>query len=150
MDSNLSLSFELICLMEWLLQNGDKEIINLIKFSLNNGFTKELENMDAEKYTQIAEDLPNIILDFLLSLEDALLDSLEGLNLNLDKESKEKLIPAVEHLDSNKIDPQTIWLSMQQTRNSLSKNNREKTDIKQILFKKLLNNWSPTKDEPLN
>lgn len=148
METDSALSFELICLMEWLLNNGEQEIFKLVEFALKNGFDQELGNMGPEKYTQIAQDLPNIILDFLFNLEDALLDGFEA--VDLDKESKEKLIPTVEHLDTHHIDHQTIWLSIQQTKSTLIKNDKANKDAKQVLFKKLLKNWEPQQDEPMN
>jgi len=155
MDSNFSLSFELVCLMDWLLKNGDQQMVDLIKFAINNGFAAELEKIDDKKYAQITDQLPSIILEFLLTLEDILFESLE--KVELDTKSKEKLIPAIKKIDTHSIDFKTIWLSMQQTKSSLVKDNTKKAtketkakNAKRILFEKLLKNWDPTQNEPLN
>ncbi|MFH1643698.1 MAG: hypothetical protein ABIA74_00795 [bacterium] len=149
MESNLSLSLELIVLMDWLLKKGDKEFEKIIDFALKNGFVQELQTIDENKYLEIAEILPNVILDFLFTLEDILFELLE--KSNLDQDSKAKLIPTVEHLDLQKLDSKTIWLSLQQAKSTMKKKKlTTSNEAKRILFKKLLENWQPKLNEPMN
>ena len=171
MDSNLMLSFELICFMNWLLRNHKKKLDELIKNAMDNGFLEELGRENADKSLDMASQLPNIILDFLLYLEDSLFDSLE--KMDLDKNTKDKLVPDLKKIDTPYIDPRTILLSLQQTKILLKNlkiekirkeklqklettethpeiNNPSPKEVKKILFEQLLKNWNPGKNEPIN
>ena len=171
MSINISLSFELICLVNWLLKN-EKQLINaLVKQALKNGFAQELEKIDSTHSVENPEELYATVIDFLLFLEKNLLKNLE--TVSVDTHTQEEILPVVKKLDADNIDVRTLWLSMQQTKNQLCKerHKREREEREQeqdlkthdtvapdqaagqaadILFEKLLKNWKPLQTEPLN
>ena len=69
MTTQISLSFELICLISWLLKN-DKVMINtLVKHALDNGFVEEIAKIDAENHGEVAENMYSNLVTFLEYLE---------------------------------------------------------------------------------
>lgn len=164
MSTSFSLSFELIYLMSWLLKNEKKQLEALIKDALKKGLADELETLDIyqDEEDSIAQ-LQDTILEFLMFLEDSLLESLE--EKPLDKNTKNKLILDLKKISPRSIDLKTIWLSMQQAKNKLNKSQsfeniqsaqkeeittEKDKDIKKLLFSQLLKNWKPKNNDPVN
>ncbi len=157
MPTNFSLSLELVLLMNWLLKHEKRKVKNLVENALERGFYDELDNI--EQYEQ--EDLDNItelhmaILDFLLFMEDSLLECLEKKDMK--NGSQEKLKPTLQKINKQNIDLQTVWLSAQQAQTKIRRKSRKEKDKKQnkeemknILFSQLIKNWKPKNNDPLN
>lgn len=145
MSINISLSFELICLINWLLKN-EKQLINaLVKQALKNGFAHELEKIDSTQVIENPEELYATVIDFLLFLEKNLLKNLE--TVSVDTHTQEKILPVVQKLDADNIDLRTLWLSMQQTKNQLCKERhkreREREEREEREEEELENTESP-------
>lgn len=149
MSINISLSLELVCLVNWLLKK-EKHLINaLVKQALKNGFAQELETMEGAHALENSEQLYATVLDFLLFLEKNLLKNLE--TVSVDSQTKDAILPVVKKLDADNIDVKALWLSMQQTKAQLCKEgHKEEAEAADILFEKLLKNWKPHQKEPMN
>lgn len=145
--SNVSLSFELVCLMSWLIKNEKNGINALVKLALEHGFSEKLEHLQDQEH-QMAEHLYTTVMDFLLYLEQSLhkaLDHEEG-------SQKREFLPTVKRIDGD-LDSSIIWQSLQQTKQELlarQLNHQEPTEqaassqeAEQLLLKTMLNNWSP-------
>ncbi len=151
--NNISLSFELICLMSWLMKNEKKSINALVKLAIEHGFTENLEVGNEDDPHQMAEHLYSTVTDFLLYLEESLL---QQLNENSDL-SQQDLLPMIKKLDGE-LDRATLWQSMQQTRKELSNLNLNSTqpdtasrrDAELLFLKKMLKNWSLSEEEIIN
>lgn len=157
MPTSFSLSLELIYLMNWLLKNEKTHIKKLVGKAIENGFLNELEQI--ENYDNASVDinfLHNTILDFLIFLENTLLEKLNKEEMSIT--SKEKLKKTLQKINPHKIDMKTIWLSMQQTKSKTlqqEKNNstnienqlNQNDQLKRVLFAQLLKNWSPKKND---
>ncbi len=157
MSNNFSLSLELVLLMNWLLKHEKRKIKNLIDKTLDKGFYEELDDID--KYEQ--DDLDSIselhisILDFLIFMEDTLLETLD--KRDTQDISKEKLQPTIQKINTQNVDLQTVWLSTQQAQSKIRRENRKeknktqnKEDVKKVLLSQLLKNWKPKNNDPLN
>jgi len=156
MAESFSLSLELICLMNWLLKHEKTKLRTLIEEALKNGFSEELSQIDLYETDDISNlnQLHTTILDFLVYLEDSLLETLEE-NVYTSN-STEKLNPTLQKINPQKVDPETIWRSMQQTSTQLTKTNQTTTPNQtqnkpeEVLLSKLLKNWNPETNEPVN
>lgn len=158
MNNNISLSLELICLMSWLLKHERQGLNSLIKHAVQHGFSKELERVEDLENSNVSEQLYTTILDFLVMLEQILMKNLE--TVHLDANTKDAILPALEKIDLENLDDRTIWLSMQQTKEKLSKSKShtcEHTEqhsgeeqAQTILLEQLLKNWKLNKNESLH
>jgi len=159
MSTDLSLSIELIYLMDWIVKNEKTLLNNLVKHSIENGFIKELDKIDLGNHTN-PDLLFEVVYAFMTKIEDCLVENLEKAQLS-DSQSEE-IIPAIKKISMESIDLKTMWLSLQQTKIQLNKvqkqqNRHEKLDVENaqntkhnstsILFEQIIKNWKPTKKE---
>ena len=152
MNTSLSLSFELIYLLGWLLKHERTTLDALIKQAVKNGLAVDLNKITTDDQDKMSEQLYGTVLDFLVHLENTLASNLEG--VHTDNTTNQILYPALNKFTNNSLDIQTIKLSMQQARERLqnkSATNQPSTDAieqgKSILFEQLLKNWHPSKNE---
>ncbi len=156
MNSSLSLSFELIYLMGWLLKNEKKMLNALVKHAIKKGLAQDLKEINPSDLGDMSDKLYNVILDFLVYLEDSLTKNLD--NVELDSKTEDAILPAVKKLDYDNLDLKTIRLSMQQAKSQLSNNpdapqENDVTfveDAQKLLYEQILKNWAPNNNETLN
>ena len=154
MNTSLSISFELIYLINWLLKNQTEDLNKLVQNALNKGFAEKLVQLNEENQSKLAEEMPVAILDLLFYLEDSLLDNLEEMELT--SLQGEALAPIIKKIDSSNIDTNTLWISLQQAKEAIAKSKIEnrnpikQNNSKKILLEKILQNWKPGQDETLN
>ncbi|HBS48514.1 TPA: hypothetical protein DEO28_01270 [Candidatus Dependentiae bacterium] len=150
MSSSLLLSFELIYLIDWLLNNERTKVKLLIKNAVDKGLGNELRGMDPKIAAIRNDELQLSFLDFLDFLEDTLNETLKTdlqKNLNL----KENISSELKKLNISNVDSKTLWVSINQAElevlKKLNKGLEDKVDSKEILLEKILKNWHPTKDQ---
>lgn len=153
MNTSLSLSFELIYLLGWLLKHERNALDSLIKQAVKNGLAVDLDKIAIDDQDKMSEQLYGTVLDFLVYLEDTLVQNLDGIHTN--NAPHQLLHPALSKFMNNSLDIQTIKLSIQQAREKLqhktNNNTQSKNETieegKSILFEQLLKNWNPSKNE---
>ena len=155
MDTNLSLSFELIYLMGWLLKHEKSQLNELIKNALKNGLAQDLQKIDSYGCVQMNDELYGTILDFLSFLEKSLAKSMDSTSVPL--QGEDAIFPTLKKLDQENLDLKNIKLSIQKARDLLSKNSEGKQDpaeqtelAKNVLFEHILKGWKPAKGDLLN
>lgn len=171
MSAQISLSFELISLLNWLLRH-EKTLLNaMLKQALEHGFAEELEKVDAASMAAAeSEELYSTVLDFLEYLEQSLVKNLES--IHVDNKTKDAIMPTLQKLEADSLDHKTLWLSMQQTKARMLKAKQLITQQQQpkaakteasgeaktnhtehankILFEQLLKNWKPNNKDVMN
>ena len=142
MPTSLSLSLELLLLIDWILKNEPTKLKLLIEDALQNGFLDEIDQIeDIEKDSTQVNDLHSAIIDFLMLMEDLLLETLE--EKDSDIKAKEKLDATLQKINPASMDFKTVWHSLQQ-------NKDKKADVEKTIFTQLLKNWKPKVNEPVN
>lgn len=136
MGHQLSMSFELICLLDWLLKNKKDSLRKLIQEAVAADFIVSLEG---EKNVNLAERLHETVTDFIFAFEDILLAELsQGL-----QDSR-----ASEVGGYDLVDEETLTLRLQQVRNNA--NNKRDQAVERELVRRLLRRWKPTSSDPVN
>ncbi len=176
MNSSLSLSFELVYLMKWLLQHEKKMLNALVKHAIKNGFAHDLKKINDHNHTETADQFYTTILDFLVFFEDTLINNLDS--ITLDQETERSILPAIKKMDNGNFDIQTMRASIQQTKEVLSQTQKNHTqkqaqstleptgsqslsqqhtqpepsqeEVKKLLFEHILKNWNPSKNDLAN
>jgi hypothetical protein len=134
------ISYELMCLLRWLIENESEKIQKIVSKSVAEGLQEELQKIDTmSDLSIVAEGVQEHIIEFLSMLETFLF---EAINKEVEKTAREKkLMPAIEKIDTNVCDNEIVRSSIEKTTKTLSLN----PDInpKEQLFKEILKRWKP-------
>lgn len=139
-DKNLTVSYELLYLLQWLLENEPERLKKIIKHSLHNGLSEEIKNASKENDTS-PEEMQYSIIDFLVFLESLLHESLHEERLK--KIVEKKMMPALDNIDGQECDQETVDVSVEKA--SLKFETHPQENPQEILFQELLKCWKPTK-----
>ena len=151
MSANLSVSFELICLMGWLLRNDKSTLRSLVKKALHDGAGEQIINAGGleSRPKEMSDAMGQTISDFFNTLE-----AMIGEEMDFDQMSES--FEALEQLKNVNIDGKAVWSALAQTRETVDGQASEldengKADLfREELFKNLLRNWEPAANETLN
>lgn len=146
MDKHLSLSFELIYLMGWLLKHEKGMLNSLIKHALKNGLAQDLEKVHFDEHGEASQELQSIILEFLAFLE-------RSLAKNLDASHDE-----THHSDQKQADAQEIKLRLQRAKQLLTKEFSARNHVgadeknttkepRKDMLDQVLKTWKPSKHD---
>jgi hypothetical protein len=158
MSSNLALSFELICLMDWLLRRDRTLLKLLVKRAVRCGFAQELAALEPDNLLERREQLHGSVLEFVEFFEEMVTKELAG--ERGDEAVTHDLVPALKKLEHSGIDQKTLWLSIQQTKASLIVQHQEGgavsasagsgLKLRDRLMRNLIRNWGPTIEDEVN
>jgi len=141
MGHQLSLSLELILLLDWFLKHGKDRLRLLVNEALKSELATNLESINDRDYVKMLDELHDTVFDFIIFLEDTMVDGLDELDL----------ISGLEGVSSRRkkmaLDTKTLLLNVQQAKRQCNLPNQE---TEQELFKKLLEAWDPATNEPVN
>ena len=139
-DNQLTVSYELLYLVQWLLENESGELKKLINQALENGLKQDLQTA-VNSELKSAEDIQYSIVDFLALLETLLHENISEQNMK--RIMEKKLMPAIDNIDSKECDKATVDFSVEKATSKIESNPEE--NPQDILFQELLKCWKPTK-----
>lgn len=144
-SSQLTLSYELLYLLQWLIQNEPERLRYLIADALEDGLANDLKKINTSEQ-HIGEEIQHSIVDFFGLLETLLH---EVSNEQLMKQVMEKkLMPAIDHIDTTECDDATVQFSVEKASSKFEKNPGK--NPQELLFKELLRCWKPNKETASN
>ncbi len=145
-DNQLTISYELLYLMQWLLENEPEKLKKLIVQSLQRGLKEEMQKASKNKNLTTDEDLQYSVVDFLSLLENLLHEAINEQALR--KITEQKLMPALNQIDTTACDTSTLQFSIEKASSRLE--NHPKENPQEVLFKELLKTWKPHKKSAVN
>jgi len=141
-DTNqLTLSYELLFLMQWLIENEPEKLKALISQAFDNGLKEELKTISPFPEQHPMQDLQYNIIDFLGMLE-TLLKEVSNEN-SVKRVMEKKLMPAIDQIDASNFDNETVQYSVETASSKLDTN--PEVNPQELLFKELLRCWKPDK-----
>lgn len=145
-DDQYAISYELICLFDFIIKNNPKQLEALIDLSIKTGLYEEIKSKKIQKQAYIDNNIHDIILDFFDFLEHAIHNSLAK------KRSKvindKKIIPQLHHIDISVCNQSLISSSIEEAADKTEKN--PQLSVKDQALKDLLANWKPGKKRILS
>ncbi len=142
-DEQFAISFELLCLLRWLIEHESDKIKKMITKAVAQGLTQQLEHIAGYSDSEALEDAQDNMIEFFSSLESMLAGTLQEQALNTANEKK--LIPAIEQIDTTICDDTVLKFSLERARNKIIRNPEKNSQ--EILLKEILKNWNPNKKE---
>lgn len=144
-DGQFVLSFELLQLIEWLIEHQPDELKRLIQKSLAQGLSSNILQAEEILETYTAEDMQNTVIDFFSLTEVLLLESINEQNANYQHTQFHNTITQI---DQSSCDSETVSSSVEKASAQIEKNSKQNAQA--ILFKELLKNWNPDKEAEKN
>lgn len=146
-DNQFVLSYELISLLQWLMDHDADKLKKMIDKALASGLKTKLqkESMQAQQMGDLEEIQENII-DFFGMMEALLIESLHDHAVKKALESD--LLPSIDQIDSTVCDNATVRSCVEKATSSIERHPKE--NPKELLFKELLRRWKPSKESTLN
>lgn len=138
--SHITLSLELLMLLEWLAHNGEEAIDKVIELALKSGLDRDIRaTSNLYHNNAVPETAQEAIPVFFDMLESLLAQKLE--KMTEDTARNTRLDSTIEHIDTNACDSDIIHSSVQRATTQVevepSKNARD------TLTKELLRRWKP-------
>lgn len=132
------LSYELLQLMEWLVEKDEEGLKRLIKKAIAGGLDMRIKK---EKNNQLASSqAQDSIVSFLTLLEILLAESTQ--EQSVDHIMEKALIPAIDQVDTKVCDSPTLKSSIAI---ATSKSEKNPQNAQNIFLKELLKRWKPSK-----
>jgi len=144
MEGDIVLSFELLVLINWLMQNEKQMLNNLIKHALKNGLAEEFEKISGIDNIEVNEQFYTTVISFLLFMEDGLVQNLS--QIKIDRNSKDDIFPVLNKIDMKDINIKPIFSGAKHSTTA----SVDTEETKNILFHQILKNWKPNKNDLLN
>ncbi len=133
---SVTISYELLQLLQWLAEHDEPRLKKMINRALASGLANELRRIDDQNSMDIAQ---NGIINFLSILESLLL---EGINEQIAQKAKlQKLLPAIDKIDTSLCDDTVVQFSIQKTTSKAADNPNQ--NAHDILYEELLRYWEP-------
>ena len=136
-SDQLVLSYELLQLLEWLIEHEAESLKKIVKRALSKGLSKKLKSRELPN----AGVIQGSVIDFLELLEILLFES--NHEVSVSDVIRKNLMPAIDHIDTSNFNAATV-----ESRAAIASVKKEKNpseNAEELLFKELLKRWKPKK-----
>lgn len=132
------LSYELLCLLYWLVGHDEEKLKKLIKKALQAGLQEKLQKID-HTHDQNMQEIQHSIVDFFSLLESLLHECMAE---QVERKARERnLMTSIDHIDTAFCDEEIVRSSLEKATSQIELNPEE--NPKDLLFKELLKQWKP-------
>lgn len=146
-EGQVLLTYELLFLLQWLIENESEALKKIIVRSLKNGFNDpDFRNHEIVEMHITDPSIHQCIVDFLGLLDALLIESTT--ELSMQKSVERNLIPALNHIDSTICNDETVQGSLKKATNQIHQHPKE--NPQEVLLKELLRRWKPDKKSLAN
>ncbi len=139
-NAQFVLSYELLALLRWLVDNNMDALKKIIGHAISAGLQEELQKIENADDMTYLHELQHSITDFLTTFETLLIEAVSE-RLKQKTEYKD-LAPELEKIDKTMCDIATVSFSLEETAAQLEDNPHK--NPKELLFQELLRNWQPS------
>lgn len=146
-NAQFVLSYELLCLLRWLVDNDAEKLKKIIAKDYAAGLKYDLERMrEGWNEEQTMEDIQHGIVEFF-GLMEALLQEVIS-EQAVQRAVQKNLMPTIDRIDSAICDDETVRSTLEKATSKIEHNPGE--NPKELLFKELLKQWKPHDKNVLN
>jgi len=147
-DNQFVISYELICLLQWILEHENENFKQLIHRAVESGIKHDSMNTHDSNDSEMPtiDDIQEIIIDFF-ELCDTLMAEVQH-EQSVKKAIAKNLMPAIDQIDSRICDDATVRSSIDNTTAQLD--HSPNASAKETLFREILRQWKPNKKYTVN
>lgn len=139
-DEQFAISYEILCLLRWLVDNEPEKIKKMISRAANRGLKEKMNHIQNLSEKEALADAHENMIEFFSTLEAMLEDTIDEQTTKT--AFAYHLLPALAHIDSQACGNNLI-------RESLDKIDRKRNNDHQkpqdILLQEILKQWKPSK-----
>lgn len=140
------LSYELLYLLQWLVEHESETIKKLIHKAIKQGYRQQADRTNDFVELQVSDAIQQSIVEFLGMMDAMLIDASQEQDVN--KVLHHSLIPAIKHIDSSICDSNMVESSVEKATAHVKLHPEQ--NAQELLFKELLRRWKPHKKNGLN
>ena len=143
-NNQFIVSYELLALLRWLIDHDVDKLRKIIAKAFAAGLKDEIHRLQTNPEMSL-EEIHYTIIEFL-GVVDLLLVEQDQENM-VQRAREQKLLPAIDHIDSTVFDTETVRGSLEK---ATSPGIKTKENAKATLYKELLKRWKPGKKMEVN
>ena len=140
------ISYELLCLLRWLLEHDVERIKKLVAKGLATGLKDDIKQFeqlgDVNADPAMIEEVQYSIIEFFSMLETLLVEVMK--EQAVQRAVEKNLMTTVDHIDSTLCDDATVRSSVEKA--TAKSEMYPKENAQDLLFKELLKRWKPSKN----
>lgn len=145
-NSHFVISYELLCLLRWLLEHDMDKLKKLASKALNSGLKEDIKQFeqigDVNADPELVEEVQHSIIEFFGMLEIILLETMK--EQSVQRAIEKKLMTTVDHIDATLCNDDILRTSIEKA--TAKSEQRPKENAQDLLYKELLKRWKPTKN----
>lgn len=145
-QEQLTVSYELLCLLQWLMEYEADKLKKIVAKALDKGLHKQVLHKDQAQHIQSTDDIQRIISDFFATLELLFIETIQEQDMK--KIIENNLLPALNRIDSRLCDDATVRISAEKA--SATNHDGSVHQAQEVLFQEILRHWKPTKKTVIN
>lgn len=140
------ISYELLCLLRWLLEYDSDKLKKLVAKALSSGLREDIKQFeqlgDVNADPELVEEVQHSIIEFFGMLEILLLETMK--EQSVARAIEKKLMTTMDQIDSTLCDGDTLRTSLEKA--TAQSELQPKANAQDLLYKELLKRWKPTKN----
>ncbi len=150
MNSTLSLSLEMVCLMHWMLKHEKRALLEILSRAAERGIQLDILLLRELSEPYLYSAMSETVSDFFSYLESNLSQQLsEGKDIPGKEGTKEKISALVKKVDLSQVDSKVVLEAARKTQKKMNqKKNSE--DAETVFDSALLKNWKIKQDTQIN
>lgn len=147
-NTQFVLSYELLCLLRWIVENDAEKLKKIIAKGYSAGLKYDLERMREgwNLEEQSMEEIQHGIIEFFGLMEVLLQEVISEQAVH--KALQKNLMPTLDQIDTAVCDDATVRSTLEKATAKIEHNPGE--NPKELLFKELLKQWKPNNKNVLN
>lgn len=140
------ISYELLCLLRWLLENDVDKLKKMVSKALATGLKDDIKQFeqlgDVNADPAMVEEVQHSIIEFFTMMEMLLAESIK--EQAVQRAVEKNLMPTIDQIDSTLCDDATVRSSVEKTVARADQHPKE--NPQNVLYKELLKRWKPSKN----
>lgn len=142
-DEQFAISYELLCLLRWLVENDSDKLKKMITRAVGRGLNEKIDHIRQYSEQEALEEAHENMIEFFSTLEAMLVETIQ--EQAVANAFEKNLMPAIEQIDTTACDDVVVQVSLEKAHSKIAHNPDK--NPQEILLKEILKNWKPAKKQ---